>query len=103
MGCKSLFVCSGGVTHWALCPDDEDDHPPPSPVLSRSGRHLVDPEGNNLQFKVMTVAWGQNANNAELGYGEGEPKSATKPQRVRTLDGVNVFEYVHTLDRLECY
>jgi len=70
MTCKISFATSGGVTHWAICPADED----PS--------------------KVMTVAWGQNAHNYELGFGPDEPKSATKPQRVITLNGVDVFGYV---------
>lgn len=72
MGCKILNACSGGVTHWALTFDDEADDAPPSPVISRStGKRIVDNDGKDVKFKVMTVAWGQNANNCELGYGEG--------------------------------
>ncbi|KAG5652910.1 hypothetical protein H0H81_003110 [Sphagnurus paluster] len=66
MGCKITLARSGGVTHWALTPDDDDT--------------------------VMTVAWGQNAANGELGLGPEEPKSATKPTRSVPLVGVNVFD-----------
>ncbi|KAG5644318.1 hypothetical protein DXG03_008676 [Asterophora parasitica] len=66
MGCKITRARSGGVTHWALTPDDDDT--------------------------VMTVAWGQNAANGELGLGADEPKSATKPTRSIPLVGVDVFE-----------
>ncbi|KAH8985023.1 hypothetical protein EDB92DRAFT_1884440 [Lactarius akahatsu] len=64
MGCKIRHACSGGVTHFALAPDEE--------------------EGG-----VMTVAWGQNVANGELGLGPEEPKSATKPQRNQPLVGIN--------------
>ena len=69
MGCKIRQVCSGGVTHFALSPDEE--------------------EGG-----VMTIAWGQNAANGELGLGPEEPKSATKPTRNQPLIGIDVFESV---------
>jgi hypothetical protein len=65
MACKIRFATCGGVTHWALTDDDEGG--------------------------VMTVAWGQNAVNGELGLGPNEPKSATKPTKVQTLSGVDVF------------
>ena len=39
-GCKIYFACSGGVTHFALAPDDDKS--------------------------VMTIAWGQNALNGML-------------------------------------
>lgn len=55
----------GGVTHWALV--DEGDG------------------------EVMTVAWGQNAANGELGLGVDEPKSATKPTKSVPLTGVRVL------------
>ena len=42
----------------------------------------------------MTIAWGQNAANGELGLGPEEPKSATKPTRNQPLIGINVFESV---------
>ncbi|KAI9439493.1 regulator of chromosome condensation 1/beta-lactamase-inhibitor protein II [Lactarius psammicola] len=67
MGCKIRHACSGGVTHFALAPDEE--------------------EGG-----VMTVAWGQNAANGELGLGPEEPKSATKPTRNQPLVGIDVFD-----------
>ena len=69
MGCKIRHACSGGVTHFALSPDEE--------------------EGG-----VMTIAWGQNAANGELGLGPEEPKSATKPTRIQPLVGIDVFESV---------
>lgn len=69
MGCKIKQVCSGGVTHFALAPDEE--------------------EGG-----IMTIAWGQNAANGELGLGPEEPKSATKPTRNQPLIGIDVFEFV---------
>lgn len=42
----------------------------------------------------MTVAWGQNAANGELGLGPDEPKSATKPTRHAPLNGIEVIECV---------
>ncbi|KAG6887728.1 hypothetical protein C0992_010948 [Termitomyces sp. T32_za158] len=41
---------------------------------------------------VMTVGWGQNAANGELGLGPDEPKSATKPTRVSPLSGIEILE-----------
>lgn len=38
-GCKMYFIASGGVTHWALAPDEDGS--------------------------VMTIAWGQNASNGQ--------------------------------------
>ncbi|KAF8194680.1 regulator of chromosome condensation 1/beta-lactamase-inhibitor protein II [Pholiota molesta] len=66
MGCKVILARSGGVTHWLVTPDDDG-----SP---------------------MTVCWGQNANNGELGLGPDERKSASKPTRNLTLVGVNVID-----------
>ncbi|EDR07538.1 uncharacterized protein LACBIDRAFT_250496, partial [Laccaria bicolor S238N-H82] len=66
MGCKILLARSGGVTHWLLTPDDDGS--------------------------VMTVCWGQNAANGELGLGQDEPKSATKPTRNIPLVGIDVFD-----------
>ncbi|KAG8975027.1 hypothetical protein FRC05_006450 [Tulasnella sp. 425] len=91
MSCKMLYVSSGGVTHWCITPDDEDENAPTSPVFSRTPGLVTHAGGELKRIKVMTVAWGQNAHNGELGFGEGQPKSATKPQRVRPLDGVDVF------------
>lgn len=92
MSCKMLYVSSGGVTHWCITPDDEDENAPTSPVFSRTPGLVTHAGGELKRIKVMTVAWGQNAHNGELGFGEGQPKSATKPQRVRPLDGVDVFK-----------
>ncbi|KAF9456066.1 regulator of chromosome condensation 1/beta-lactamase-inhibitor protein II [Collybia nuda] len=66
MGCKISLARCGGVTHWALTPDDDES--------------------------VMTVGWGQNAANGELGLGPDEPKSATKPTRSIPLVGIEVFD-----------
>ncbi|KAG0246488.1 hypothetical protein BGX31_001764 [Mortierella sp. GBA43] len=35
-----------------------------------------------------TIAWGQGAIHNELGYGEGEQRSSTKPDKVRPLEGL---------------
>jgi len=67
MSCRMLGASCGGVTQFCFCPSEED-----------SG--------------VMTVGWGQNANNFELGLGDGLPKSATKPQEIFTLKGIDVFQ-----------
>ncbi|KAJ7918807.1 regulator of chromosome condensation 1/beta-lactamase-inhibitor protein II [Mycena leptocephala] len=72
MACKVTKACCGGVTHWLLTPDDDD-------------KETGEPA-------VMTVAWGQNAANGELGLGPEEPKSATKPTRHMPLVGVNVID-----------
>ncbi|KAF9524401.1 regulator of chromosome condensation 1/beta-lactamase-inhibitor protein II [Crepidotus variabilis] len=66
MGCKISLACSGGVTHWLVTPDDDG-----SP---------------------MTVCWGQNAANGELGLGVEEPKSSTKPTKNQPLGGLEVFD-----------
>ncbi|KAF8888101.1 RCC1/BLIP-II [Infundibulicybe gibba] len=65
-GCKISLARCGGVTHWALTPDEEEG--------------------------IMTVAWGQNAANGELGLGFDEPKSATKPTKHVPLTGIEVFD-----------
>jgi hypothetical protein len=75
MGCKIKHACSGGVTHFALAPEDDEDG------------------------GMMTIAWGQNAANGELGLGPDEPKSATKPTRNQPLIGIDVFELVPFLYR----
>lgn len=66
MGCKITHASCGGVTHWALAPDEDDS--------------------------VMTIAWGQNAANGELGLGPEEPRSATKPTRHQPLIGIEVYD-----------
>jgi len=66
MGCKMIHASCGGVTHWALAPDDDDS--------------------------IMTIAWGQNAANGELGLGPDEPRSATKPTRHQPLIGIEVYD-----------
>ncbi|EIM79311.1 RCC1/BLIP-II [Stereum hirsutum FP-91666 SS1] len=66
MACKTYHIACGGVTHFALAPDQDEPG-------------------------VMTIAWGQNAVNGELGMGANEPKSATKPSRNEPLRGVDVF------------
>ncbi|TCD61797.1 hypothetical protein EIP91_007883 [Steccherinum ochraceum] len=66
MGCKVYHAASGGVTHFALAPDDE--------------------------APVMTITFGQGASNGELGLGLDQPKSATKPQRNEPLIGIDVIQ-----------
>ncbi|KAI0692446.1 RCC1 BLIP-II [Cytidiella melzeri] len=66
MGCKATKPSCGGVSHWLLAPDDEGG--------------------------VMTITFGQSAQNAELGLGPDEPKSATKPTRHQPLVGIDVFQ-----------
>ncbi|KIJ65345.1 hypothetical protein HYDPIDRAFT_88099 [Hydnomerulius pinastri MD-312] len=65
MGCKISHASCGGVTHFALTTEEDGS--------------------------VMTVAYGQNAANGELGLGPDEPKSATKPTRHQPLVGIEVF------------
>ncbi|KIL62087.1 hypothetical protein M378DRAFT_187414 [Amanita muscaria Koide BX008] len=65
MGCKMSLARCGGVTHWAVTPDDDGP---------------------------MTVCWGQNASNGELGLGPDEPKSATKPTRNVPLSELDVID-----------
>ncbi|KAK7045887.1 hypothetical protein VNI00_007318 [Paramarasmius palmivorus] len=75
MACKVTHAACGGVTHWVLTPDDSDEKP-----------------GASGTAGVMTVAWGQNASNGELGLGVDEPKSATKPTRHVPLEGIDVIQ-----------
>ncbi|CAD6890037.1 unnamed protein product [Tilletia controversa] len=72
MGLKMRQATLGGVVLFATA--DEDP--------SVTGPH--DP--------TMNICWGQNAVNGELGLGEGKPKSATKPQRCTTLDGISIID-----------
>ncbi|KAL0954199.1 hypothetical protein HGRIS_005327 [Hohenbuehelia grisea] len=66
MGVKITRTACGGVTHWGLSTDDDGG--------------------------PMTIAWGQNASNGELGLGPDEPKSATKPIKNVPLAGIEVFD-----------
>ncbi|KAI5829310.1 RCC1/BLIP-II [Schizophyllum commune Tattone D] len=70
MACRTTHVSCGGVTHFVLTPNDE------------AGR-----EGKN-----MTVCWGQNAANGELGLGPDENKSATKATKNKPLLEVDVID-----------
>ncbi|KAI0640772.1 RCC1/BLIP-II [Trametes meyenii] len=65
MGCKIVHIACGGVTHWAIAQDEEG---------------------------VMTIAFGQGAQNGELGFGLNEPKSATKPVQHKPLTGIEVLQ-----------
>jgi len=67
-GCKVETAGSGPVVHFCTCPDDDN--------------------------KTMTIGWGQNASHGELGLGNDAPLSATKPQKVEPLQGVDVFQIV---------
>ncbi|KWU46657.1 RCC1/BLIP-II protein, partial [Rhodotorula sp. JG-1b] len=66
MGYKWSLISGGGVT--IFC-------------------HAKDPKEGNF-----TVCWGQTANYGELALGEGAPKSATKPQRIEYLDGIEMLD-----------
>ncbi|KAF9256810.1 RCC1/BLIP-II [Marasmius fiardii PR-910] len=74
MACKVAWASLGGVTHWISTPSSSD----------------LDPL-QDLTAERMIVTWGQNAANSELGLGEGQPKSCTKPQKHEVLDGVEVL------------
>ncbi|KAF9996081.1 hypothetical protein BGZ79_010199, partial [Entomortierella chlamydospora] len=39
-----------------------------------------------------TIAWGQGAVHSELGYGEGEARSSTKPDKIRPLEGLTMMD-----------
>jgi len=54
------------VTHWLITPDDDG-----TPI---------------------TVCYGQNAANGELGMGVDEPKSSTKPTINIPLQGIEILE-----------
>ncbi|KAF5362181.1 hypothetical protein D9756_002116 [Leucocoprinus leucothites] len=68
MGCKISLARSGGVTHWLITPDDDGT--------------------------PMTVCYGQNAANGELGLGVDEPKSSTKPTKNIPLQEIEIIEWV---------
>ncbi|KAF9582339.1 hypothetical protein BGW38_000324, partial [Lunasporangiospora selenospora] len=42
--------------------------------------------------EASTIAWGQGALHSELGYGEGEPRSSTKPDKVRPMEGLQMLK-----------
>ena len=71
MGVKVSNAGLGGVT--LLCTAEED------PAIQ--GDHGA----------TMNICWGQNAHHGELGLGEGKPRSATKPLRCESLDGIAVL------------
>ncbi|KAJ3576562.1 hypothetical protein NP233_g354 [Leucocoprinus birnbaumii] len=66
MGCKISLARSGGVTHWLIMADDDGT--------------------------PMTVCYGQNAANGELGLGVDEPKSSTKPTKNVPLQGIEIMD-----------
>ncbi|GAA99083.1 uncharacterized protein L969DRAFT_87130 [Mixia osmundae IAM 14324] len=49
---------------------------------------VADDEGTNN----VTIGWGQNCTNGELGLGVDQRKSATLPIRVETLDGLQILD-----------
>ncbi|KAI0766088.1 RCC1/BLIP-II [Trametes elegans] len=65
MGCKIIHAACGGVTHWAVAQEEDG---------------------------VMTIAFGQGAQNGELGLGPNEPKSSTKPLQHKPLTGIDVLQ-----------
>lgn len=72
MGVKVNNAALGGVT--LLCTATEE--------AALQGEHQA----------TMNVCWGQNANCGELGLGAGKPRSATKPMRCETLDGIAILD-----------
>lgn len=72
MGCKMQHASLGGVTLIAVA----DEEP------SLAGLHKA----------TMNIAFGQQAANGELGLGFDKPRSATKPLRCETLDGIAVLD-----------
>lgn len=72
MGCKMRKSSLGGVT--LFCVADED------------------PQNRNKVGATMNICWGQNAGNGELGLGLDKPRSATKPLRCETLDGIAILD-----------
>ena len=73
MGIKCNKASLGGVTLWAIAPEDAS-----FPVQPHK--------------PTLNVSWGQNAANGELALGEGKPRSATKPQRCETLNGLALLD-----------
>ncbi|KAH8826035.1 regulator of chromosome condensation 1/beta-lactamase-inhibitor protein II [Flagelloscypha sp. PMI_526] len=71
-GCKATQSIHGGVTHFILTPDDAGTP--------------------DAKERTMIVSWGQAAINGELGLGEGMTKSQTKPDRSKTLAGIDVLD-----------
>lgn len=72
MGCKMQRAALGGVT--LICTADEE--------ATARGPHEA----------TMNICWGQNATYGELGLGVDKPRSATKPQRCETLDGISIID-----------
>lgn len=72
MGCKINKASMGGVTLIAVADEEK----------SARGEHEA----------TMNIAWGQNAANGELGLGDDQPRSATKPKRCETLDGLAILD-----------
>jgi hypothetical protein len=72
-------VSAGGVTLFAIA----EEGPPPGHSDSK------DSDGTRT---TLVIGFGQNANCGELGLGLDQPKSATKPSRVSTLDDIDVFD-----------
>jgi hypothetical protein len=72
MGCKINMAALGGVTLIAIADEDK----------STRGEHEA----------TMGIVWGQGAANGELGLGFDQPKSATRPQRCETLNGIAVLD-----------
>ncbi|GAA5916794.1 hypothetical protein JCM6882_004169 [Rhodosporidiobolus microsporus] len=65
-GYKMALISAGGVTLFAHAQDKKEGE--------------------------FTCAWGQNANNRELALGEGAAKSATKPTRIDSFDGIELVD-----------
>ena len=83
-----LGASHGGVTHFCFCPTDDDEG-----IMTIGNLFAFTMAPPISAYKIWS-AWGQGANNYELGLGDGQPKSATKPVEVQPLTGINIFESV---------
>ncbi|KAF9188625.1 hypothetical protein BGZ51_000488 [Haplosporangium sp. Z 767] len=77
----------GGGTPWMY----------PRTLYDLNGWAFKDIAGGNVTLFALptvepcTIAWGQGAVHCELGFGEGEPRSSTKPDKVRPLEGLTMM------------
>ncbi|KAF9417647.1 hypothetical protein BGZ94_009918, partial [Podila epigama] len=77
----------GGGTPWMY----------PRTLYDLNGWTFKDISGGNVTLFAIptvepcTIAWGQGALHCELGYGEGEAKSSTKPDKIRPMEGLTML------------
>lgn len=74
--CKVTKACAGSSAFFALSADPEK------------------PIGTD---EVITICWGQAILHGELGTGEGQPKSQTRPAKNYALEGIKIIEFVFFL------